>query len=482
MIYEPVIGLEVHIQLLTDSKIFCSCSTKFGAQPNSQVCPVCLGMPGVLPVLNKKVIEFGLKLAIATNCKINTRSIIARKNYFYPDLPKGYQISQYEEPFCEFGHVEIQVEGQDSKTIGLTRIHMEEDAGKSMHSESYVSQNESLVDINRCGVPLLEIVSEPDFHSANQVGAYLIRMRQIVRYLGICDGNMEEGSMRCDANISVRPKGQKELGVKTELKNMNSISAVEKALDYEINRQISVLEDGGIIQQQTLLWDANKNVVEPMRSKEFAHDYRYFPEPDLVPIIITEEWIEHTRTNMPELPLAKKQRFMSEYNLPEYDANVLTDDPALADYFENVAKMVKDKKAASNWVMGEVLRALKEKNCTINEIKVSSDFLADIIQLIEEDKISVKIGKRVFDDCLNSGHAPNKIIEQKGLLQISDAAEIDVIVDDVLKNNPNEVKLYLQGKEKLMGFFVGQIMRATQGKANPKTVNDMLKKKLNEKN
>jgi len=435
-------------------------------------------MPGVLPVLNKKVVEYALKLAIATDSKINPRSIIARKNYFYPDLPKGYQISQYEEPFCEFGKIGIYVDGIGNKMIGLTRIHMEEDAGKSMHAESYVSEEESLVDVNRCGVPLLEIVSEPDFRSSKEVSAYLIRLRQIVRYLGICDGNMEEGSLRCDANISIRPGGQKEFGVKTELKNMNSISAVEKALDYEIKRQIAVLEEGGKIQQQTLLWNSNKNVVEPMRSKEYAHDYRYFPEPDLVPIVIAKEWIEQIRVTMPELPLAKKQRLINEYNIPEYDADVLTDDPALADYFESVAKKVKDKKAASNWIMGEVLRALNEKNCNINELKITSDHLAEIIQLIEEDTISVKIGKMVFEDCLSSGISPNKIIEEKGLLQISDTSEIDIIVDNILKKHPNEVKLYQEGKEKLLGFFVGQIMKATQGKANPKTVNEILKKKL----
>ncbi|MBN2413632.1 Asp-tRNA(Asn)/Glu-tRNA(Gln) amidotransferase subunit GatB [candidate division KSB1 bacterium] len=481
MIYEPVIGLEVHIQLLTESKIFCSCSTRFGAEPNSQVCPVCLGMPGVLPVLNKKVVEYALKLAIATNSKINHRSIIARKNYFYPDLPKGYQISQYEEPFCEFGSIEIQVDGRESRKIGLTRIHMEEDAGKSMHSESYVSENESLVDVNRCGVPLLEIVSEPDFRSSKEVSAYLTRLRQIVRYLGICDGNMEEGSLRCDANISIRPQGQKELGVKTELKNMNSISAVEKALDYEIKRQIAVLDDGGIIQQQTLLWNANKNIVEPMRSKEYAHDYRYFPEPDLLPIVITEEWIEQIRAKMPELPLVKKQRFMSEYQIPEYDAIVLTDDPSVADYFESVAKKVKDKKAASNWVMGEVLRALKEINCDIKEFSLTPDSLAEIIQLVEEDKINLKIGKKVFEECLSTGASPSKIIKEKGLVQISDKSEIYAIVDDILTKNPEEVNLYLQGKEKLLGFFVGQIMRETQGKANPKTVNEVLKQKLNDR-
>ncbi len=477
MDYEAVIGLEVHIQLLTNTKIFCSCSAKFGADPNSQVCPVCLGMPGVLPVLNKKVIDFAIRLAIATNCKINEKSIIARKNYFYPDLPKGYQISQYEQPVCEHGFLDIPDNG-DTTRIRITRIHLEEDAGKSMHSESYVARDESLVDINRCGVPLLEMVSEPDFRSPSQVSAYLTKLRQIVRYLGICDGNMEEGSMRCDANISIRKRGETKLGTKTELKNMNSISAVEKALEYEIRRQIAVLEDGASIQQQTLLWNANKNCVEPMRSKEYAHDYRYFPEPDLLPVVIKQDWIDSVKKLLPELPDVKKQRFVDEFALPEYDASILTDDLAIADYYEKLAENVKDKKAASNWVMGDVLRTLHENQLFISELKVTPEYLAEIIQLVDQDKISVKIGRKVFEICANSGKKPQVIIEEEGLVQISDTGELEQLVEKILDENPNEVEAYLAGKEKVIGFLVGQIMRASQGKANPKSVNEILKSKL----
>jgi len=481
MIYEPVIGLEVHIQLLTQSKIFCSCSAKFGATPNSQVCPICLGMPGVLPVLNNKVIEFALRLALATDSQINQRSIIERKNYFYPDLPKGYQISQYELPFCEHGFVEIYVEGLGAKRIGLTRIHLEEDAGKSMHSESYVARDESLVDVNRCGVPLLEIVSDPDFRSPREVSAYLTKLRQLVRYLGICDGNMEEGSLRCDANISLRPVGQQQLGVKTELKNMNSISAVEKALEYEIRRQTAILHDGGKIKQQTLLWNSNKNVVEPMRSKEFAHDYRYFPEPDLLPVIISAARLEQAKAAMPELPLAKRTRFIEHYKLPEYDAQVLTEDPDIAEFFEQAAADVQDKKSASNWVMGEVMRALNEQDCSIKELRVTPQHLADILVMLEQHKINLKIGKIVFDECLQTGENPAEIVAKKGLHQISDSTAIESLIDKILDNNPAELGSYLEGKEKLFGFFVGQIMKETQGKANPKTVNELLKQKLKQR-
>ncbi len=478
MIYEPVIGLEVHIHLLTESKIFCSCSAKFGAAPNSQVCPICLGMPGVLPVLNTKVIDFAILLALATDSRINKRSIIERKNYFYPDLPKGYQISQYELPFCEHGAVEICIEGSTVKRIGLTRIHLEEDAGKSMHTESYVAHDESLVDVNRCGVPLLEIVSEPDFRSTREVGAYLTKLRQLVRYLGICDGNMEEGSMRCDANLSLRPAGQQQLGVKTELKNMNSISAVEKALEYEIRRQTAILEDGGAIKQQTLLWNSNKNVVEPMRSKEYAHDYRYFPEPDLLPVVITDAKLEQIKATMPELPPAKLARFVEQYKLPQYDAQVLTEDPEIADFFEQAAAGIQDKKSASNWIMGEVMRALNERRCSIKELCITPQYLADILVMLEQHKINLKIGKAVFEECLQTGEKPADIVNKKGLQQISDSREIEIIIETVLVNNPDEVNSYLEGKEKLFGFLVGQVMKETQGKANPKTVNNLLKQKL----
>ncbi len=478
MKYEPVIGLEVHIQLLTNSKIFCSCSTKFGAEQNTHVCPICLGMPGVLPVLNERVVECAIKLAIATNSRINQRSIFARKNYFYPDLPKGYQISQFEEPFCEFGHVSIKVEGKEAREIGLTRIHIEEDAGKSVHAESFVSKDETLVDVNRCGTPLLEIVSEPDFRAPEEAAAYLTRLRQIVRYLEICDGNMEEGSMRCDANISVRPHGQEKLGVKTELKNMNSISSVEKALEFEINRQIAVLEEGGSISQETLLWDADRNIAEPMRSKEYSDDYRYFPEPDLVPVEVNEEWINSVSQSMPELPLAKKQRFMQEFGLPEYDAHVLSEDRAIADYFEAAGQNVQDKKAVSNMVMGEVLRVLKEQQVGIDDLKITPEYLSDIIRMIDEGLISRNIAKKVFSKVAETGTAPRLVVKLEGLLQISDTSAIEKALDQVLLQNPNEVQSFLNGKEKVIGFLMGRVMSATSGKANPKTVNELLRKKL----
>ena len=478
MNYEPVIGLEVHVQLKTDSKIFCGCSTKFGAPPNSQVCPVCLGMPGVLPVLNAKVAEFAARLALATDCRINTRSILARKNYFYPDLPKAYQISQFEEPFCEFGKLDIQVEGEEPRSIGITRIHMEEDAGKSLHSESFVGKNETLIDLNRCGTPLLEIVSEPDFRSPQEAYEYLVKIRQIVVFLGICDGNMEEGSLRCDANVSIRPAGEKKLGTKTELKNMNSFRAVEKALAYEIHRQEMVLDNGGIIEQQTLLWDANRNVAEAMRNKEYSHDYRYFPDPDLVPLNISDEFVENIKKTMPELPEAKRSRFQSEYNLPEYDAGVLTESPQLADYFETTAKAVRDKKAASNWIMGQVLKAVKDIGGNLADLKVTPAYLAEILMMLDSQKINANAAKTVFEDCLKTGKAPAHIVNEKGLTQVSDTGAIESAIADVISNHANDVQDYLAGNDKVLGFLIGQVMRATKGKANPKMVNELLREKL----
>jgi len=480
MQYEPVIGLEVHIQLITASKIFCTCSTTFGARQNSQVCPVCLGMPGVLPVLNEKVVEHAIKLALATNSRINKHSIFARKNYFYPDLPKGYQISQFEEPFCEDGRIKLAIDEGEEKVIGLTRIHLEEDAGKSMHAEAYVAADETLVDVNRCGVPLLEIVSEPDLNSPRQARAYLTQLRQIVRYLKICDGNMEEGSMRCDANISVRPAGSDKLGVRTEIKNMNSLSHVEKALEFEIARQIAVLQKGGRIDQETLLWSADRNVAEPMRSKEYSHDYRYFPEPDLVPLEVSDEWIKRIAADMPELPLAKKERFIREYGIPEYDAAILTDDRDIADYFEQVAVRVANQKIASNWMLGEVMRTLKENHCEITELKTSPTQLADLIKIIEDGTISGKIAKTVFDEMASTGKDAISIVQEKSLLQISDSQSIETEIDRILQNCPNELQAYLGGKDKLFGFFVGQVMRATAGKANPQTVNEILQRKLSQ--
>ncbi|MBN1479969.1 Asp-tRNA(Asn)/Glu-tRNA(Gln) amidotransferase subunit GatB [candidate division KSB1 bacterium] len=478
MHFEPVIGLEVHVQLKTNTKIFCRCSTKFGAAPNSQVCPVCLGLPGVLPVLNERVVEFATHLALATQCHINETSVLARKNYFYPDLPKAYQISQFEEPFCEHGAITIHVEGQAPQKIGITRIHMEEDAGKSLHAESFVAKNETLIDLNRCGTPLLEIVSEPDFRSAREACEYLVKLRQIVVYLGICDGNMEEGSLRCDANVSVRPLGEAKLGTKTELKNMNSFRAVEKAIEYEIHRQEMVLENGGKIEQQTMLWDANRNVAEAMRSKEYSHDYRYFPDPDLVPIQIARDYIEAVARRMPELPDAKRHRFQSFFGLPEYDAAVLTETPDLATYFEKVAEDVNDKKLASNWVMGHVLRALKDHNDSIHTFPVTPRYLAEILQLLETKSISTNSAKIVFDECFRTGYDPKNIVEKQKLALITDDKKIDQAIDQVLDSNARDVQDYLGGKAKVFGFLMGQVMRATQGKAHPQTVQQALRAKL----
>jgi len=477
MKYEPVIGLEVHAQLLTKSKIFCRCSTTFGADPNSQTCPICLGMPGVLPVLNKLAVEFAIKIALATECRIAENSIFARKNYFYPDLPKGYQISQYEESLCEDGHVEIEIDGKIKK-IGITRIHLEEDAGKSIHAEAFVGENETLVDVNRCGTPLIEIVGEPDIRSPKAAHLYLRRLRQIVQYLEICDGNMEEGSLRCDANVSVRALGAQEFGVKTELKNMNSFRGVEKALEFEIERQIRTLEKGGKVVQQTLLWDADKNEAIPMRSKEFAHDYRYFPEPDLVPLQIKSDWIEKIRQSLPELPSVRRNRLVEQYELPQYDADILTDSKAIADYFEETAKLSGDAKAASNWIMGEVLRVLKEAQADIKDLKIKPADLATLIKLIKDGTISGKIAKSVFDEMHTSGKKPDEIIKEKGLLQISDSAELEKHVLSVIGENPDEAKKFLTGHEQVLGFLVGQIMKSTRGKANPKLVNEILRKEL----
>ncbi len=478
MKYEPIIGLEVHAQLSTGSKIFCRCGTTFGALQNSQVCPICLGMPGVLPVLNRKAVELAIKIGLATNCRIAAHSIFARKNYFYPDLPKGYQISQYEEPLCENGWLEIELEDGSLKRIGLTRIHLEEDAGKSVHAEGYVSENETLIDVNRCGTPLIEIVSEPDIRSPREAYLYLTRIRQLVRYLGICDGNMEEGSLRCDANISVRPTGAQKFGTKTELKNMNSFRNVEKALEFEINRQIQLLESGGQIVQQTLLWDATNGKVMPMRSKEEAHDYRYFPEPDLAPLRIEEKWREAVHASLPELPMARRNRFVEQFGLPKYDADVLTDEKAIADYFEATAKLLKDAKLASNWIMGDVLRTLKEKKIDIAQFSIKPDALAELLNLIAGGTISGKIAKDVFEEMLAGDKSAKAIVAEKGLTQVSDTSIIEKAVDEVIASNPKEVERYRNGEEKVFGFLVGQVMKATRGKANPKVANEILKKRL----
>ncbi len=472
--YEAVIGLEVHAQLLTESKAFCGCSTKFGNEPNTNVCPVCLGHPGVLPVLNKKVVEYTVLMGLATKCGINGRSIFARKNYFYPDLPKGYQISQYEKPICEQGYIPITLPDGSNYKIGLTRIHMEEDAGKLIHEQGYYT----LVDVNRCGVPLIEIVSEPDIRTAEQAYQYLTSIRQIVQYLGICDGNMEEGSLRCDANISVRLTGESKFGTKTEIKNMNSFRNVERAINYEIQRQIDILEEGGTIVQQTLLWDADKNMAFPMRSKEEAHDYRYFPDPDLVPVVVNSEWKAEIAAKMPELPAARKERFVTQYNLPSYDASILTQEKALADYYEKVVTITDDFKSASNWVMVDVLKVINEQKINVNNFTVSPENLGRLINLIKEGTISGKIAKEVFPIMIQENISPDKIIKDKNLVQISDTSEIEKIVRDILDKNVDQVRQYLEGSEKVFGFFVGQVMRETKGKANPKVVNEILRKQL----
>ncbi len=473
--YEAVIGLEVHAQLSTDSKLFCGCSTHFGNPPNSNVCPICLGHPGVLPVLNQRVVEFALRLGLALNCEINTKSIFARKNYFYPDLPKGFQTSQYELPICEFGFLDLSPDTATEKKIGITRIHMEEDAGKSIHD----LENDTLIDVNRCGVPLLEIVTEPDLRSASDAAAYLIKLRQIVQYLDICDGNMEEGSFRCDANVSVRLRGESKFGTKTEIKNMNSFKNVEKAIDFEIERQIEIIEDGGEIVQQTLLWDADRNEAFPMRSKEEAHDYRYFPEPDLMPVIINEEWLNSIKTDMPELPAEKKKKFSTVYSLPIYDADILTQSRAIADYFEETAEIINDFKLISNWIMGDILKVLNDKKILIEDFPIKPKQLAELLSLIVEGKISGKIAKEVFLEMLETSESATKIVQEKNLLQISDSSELEKLVLEVLNNNENQVAQFLNGEERVIGFFVGQIMKRTQGKANPKLVNDILTVHLN---
>ena len=474
MEFEAVIGLEVHAQLKTKTKIFCSCSTAFGAPPNTHTCPVCLGMPGVLPVLNKKVVEYTLRMALATHCRIAPESRFARKNYFYPDLPKGYQISQYELPLAAHGHVEVEVNGSTQR-IGITRIHMEEDAGKLGHDPQ---RPLSLVDFNRTGVPLIEIVSEPDIRTPEAAGAYLRQLRATVRYLDICDGNLEEGSFRCDANVSIRPKGTQTLGTRTELKNLNSFKHVEKALQYEIDRQKEVLLDGGQVIQETRLWDPVKNQTHSMRGKEEAHDYRYFPDPDLLPLVIDAQWIETVEKNMPELPAQKKQRFIDAYGLPAYDADVLTADRDLAAYFEECVQRFPRPKQVSNWVMGALLGLLNAAGKTIDESPIPARDLAQLLELVEQGVISGKIAKTVFEEMAASGKTPRQIVKEKGLVQISDSAAIEEIVSEVLTRCSAEVAAYKKGKTKLLGFFVGQVMQATGGRADPKQVNAILKKKL----
>ncbi len=478
MNYETVIGLEVHVQLTTRTKIFCGCSTEFGRTPNSQTCPVCLGLPGALPVLNRKAVELAIRTGLATNCRIAPRSIFARKNYFYPDLPKGYQISQYELPVCEHGWLDIDLGDGQSKRIGITRAHMEEDAGKLIHGETPETAGSSLVDLNRACTPLLEIVSEPDMRSADEAIAYLKKLHQIVVYLGVCDGNLEEGSFRCDANVSVRPFGQKEFGTRAELKNINSFRFIKQAIEYEVERQIDLVEGGGKVIQETRLFDSGTGMTRSMRGKEEAHDYRYFPDPDLVPLVISPAWIEEVRTTLPELPDAKRRRFVEELGLPAYDAEVLAADRNLADYFDACVTLAKDAKSCANWVMGEVLRKLKETDTEVAAAPVTPELLSGLLARIADDTISGKIAKTVFEKMWQSGETADQIIQAQGLKQVTDTGAIEGLVDQVIADHPEQVAEYLSGKDKLIGFFVGKVMQASQGKANPGMVNQLLKKKL----
>jgi len=473
--YEAVIGLEVHAQLLTGSKIFCGCSAAFGADPNTHTCPICTGMPGSLPVLNRKAVEFAVRMALATNCEIAPLSLFARKNYFYPDLPKGYQISQYELPLAVNGSVEIPAADGEKKRVGITRIHMEEDAGKLFHDEA---KPFSYVDFNRTGVPLLEIVSEPDLRTPQQAADYLRMLRGILQYLEICDGNMEEGSLRCDANVSIRPIGAQTFGTRTEVKNMNSFRHVERALAYEIERQRKVLDEGGAVVQETRLWDPQKGITEAMRGKEEAHDYRYFPDPDLVPLTVSSEWVKEIKKGLPELPLQRKDRFVREYQIPEYDAGVITSSKAQADYYEECVRIFPEPKQVSNWIMGDLLRLLKEDDREVEDCPVTPGQLAEMLGLIKDGTISGKIAKTVFEDMYKTGKEAKEIVEKGELVQITDESALAKVVDEVLQNNPNEVEAYKGGKEKLFGFFVGQVMKATEGKANPQLVNDILKRHL----
>jgi aspartyl-tRNA(Asn)/glutamyl-tRNA(Gln) amidotransferase subunit B len=478
--YEAVIGLECHAQLLTKSKLFCSCSTRFGDAPNANTCPVCLGLPGALPVLNRVAVTMAVKAALGLNCTVRTESQWARKNYFYPDLPKGYQISQYDRPLAQHGFVEIKVDAKQKK-VGVQRVHMEEDAGKSLHEGFPDSSRYTYLDFNRSGIPLIEIVSDPDIRSSAEAYDYLARLKQILEYLDVCDGNMEEGSLRCDANVSVRKAGEQKFGTRTELKNINSFRFVQKAIDYEVNRQTEVIQNGGRVVQETRLWNSVEERTVSMRSKEEAHDYRYFPDPDLPLLTVDSEWIKTVERLMPELPETRRQRFIKEYALSEYDAGVLATTRALADFFEKVTKLCGQPKTAANWIMGDLLRFYKDNNVDLKDLshsRVSPKMLADMILLVEKGTISGKIAKTVMEEMYNSGNDPQQIIEEKGLVQISNTDEIEKIVSKVIEDNPKPVEQYRLGKTGNFGFFVGQVMKATGGRANPQTVNEILKKRL----
>ena len=471
--FEPVIGLEIHAQLQTKTKMFCNDSTAFGAGENSQVCPVCIGLPGALPVVNKQAVDFSIKTGLALNCTIREKSVFARKNYFYPDLPKGYQISQYDEPICEHGYVEFYLDGA-LKRINIIRAHMEEDAGKSVHQG-----DATLVNYNRGGVPLLEIVSGPDLRTPAEAAEYARTIRSILRYLEVCDGNLEEGSLRCDCNVSVRREGTTKFGTRVEIKNINSFRFIEKAIEFEIQRQIDCVESGEPINQETRLYDPDKNRTFVMRTKEEAHDYRYFPDPDLLPVTLPAGHVENIRKSLPELPLARIKRFEEKYKIPAYDAQILTSEREMADYFEKAAAVGGNPKAASNWIMTELLRELNEAKLDITQSPISADHLGQMVALIEKGTISGKIAKTVFGEMWkNPGKAPEAIVKEKGLVQVTDSSAIEKWVDDVIAASPNQVAEYRGGKEKLFGFFVGQVMKAAKGQASPEMLNEILKKKL----
>ncbi len=474
MMFEAVIGVEVHAQLRTNSKMFCGCGTTFGLSANSQTCPVCLGLPGSLPVINRTAIEMAVRAGLALNCTITANNRFARKNYFYPDLPKGYQISQYEDPICQHGWIEVVV-GTVTKRVRIRRAHLEEDAGKNVHGAGTAG---SRVDLNRAGTPLLEIVTEPDMSSADEVVAYLKGLRDVLMYLDVCDGNMEEGSFRCEPNLSLRPVGQREFGTKVELKNINSFKYVKDAVEYEIKRQTKVLNEGGKIYQETRLWNIDRGETAVMRSKEEAHDYRYFPDPDLVPLQLNEDWIEGFRSSLPELPAVRTHRFITEYGLPEYVAGVITTSKGMADYFESCLKLFKDPKTVSNWVMGELTRELNNSGTDIAVSPVSPDRLVDLLTMVDKEVISLKVAREIFPELYRSGKTPQQIVQEKGLTQVSDEGALKKIIDEVLSKNPVQVGQFKEGKQQVLGFLVGQVMKASGGKANPGKVNELLKNKL----
>jgi aspartyl-tRNA(Asn)/glutamyl-tRNA(Gln) amidotransferase subunit B len=475
--YETVIGLEVHAQLKTESKIFCGCSTTFGARPNTQVCEVCLGLPGVLPVLNERAVRFAVMTGIAVGATISERSVFSRKNYFYPDLPKGYQISQYDRPLCVGGGIDVRTDGV-WKRIGLVRIHLEEDAGKSLHPEGREGVTTTRVDLNRTGVPLIEVVSEPEIRSGAEAYDYLMRLKQILVYLDVCDGNMEEGSLRCDANVSVRPKGQAAFGTKAEIKNMNSFRNVERAIAFETERQIGIVESGGRVVQETLLWNADKGTAEPMRSKEEAHDYRYFPEPDLPPLDLEPAWIESIRSELPELPHQVRERLTSEFEIPEYDAEVLTETRSLASYYEDVARRSGNPKLASNWIMTEVNGIRNKQGQSIEEFPIRSDRLGDLVRLIATERISGKIGKQIFEMMLTRPEGPEELVKTQGLLPIDDEEALSTLAREVIAANPGPAAEVRAGKERTFAFLVGQAMKQSRGRAHPEKLQAALRKEL----